>query len=93
MHTCLHLEEAAVATRKSEVLSLRLDKTILSDLEKLADSTKRPKTFLVEEALAEYLNQNAWQVAEIETAIAEADAGDFASEDEVETLTNKYKNA
>ncbi len=42
------------------------------------------------EAIAEYVDLNAWQVAEIEKAIEEADAGDFADEKEVAETFSKW---
>ena len=32
-----------------------------------------------------------WQISEIKAAIKEADAGEFASEEEVEAVTRKWK--
>jgi RHH-type transcriptional regulator, rel operon repressor / antitoxin RelB len=77
---------------KTRVLSLRLDKAMLSDLEALAEQNQRSKAYLVEDAVSQYLHENVWQVAEIEKAVREADAGDFASAAEVQSLTDKYKN-
>ena len=37
------------------MLSVRLDKELEEELEKLAKRTKRPKSFFVKEALREYL--------------------------------------
>ena len=41
----------------------------------MAESTKRSKSYLAAEAIAEYVDANAWQVEEIRKAIAKADAG------------------
>jgi RHH-type transcriptional regulator, rel operon repressor / antitoxin RelB len=48
----------------------------------------RSRSFLAAEAIQEYVSVKAWQINEIKKGLAEADAGDFASEegDTVELL-------
>ncbi len=75
------------------MLSLRLERGLLSELDELARSTKRSRTFLVEDALTAYLKQHMWQVRAIEQAVREADAGDFVSEDEISALDRKYRRS
>ena len=41
--------------------------------------------------IREYVANNEWQVAEIQAALNEADAGDFASEKDVAALARKWK--
>ena len=36
---------------------------------------------------------NHWQIDEINIAIKEADAGDFASDEELQALINKWKDS
>lgn len=66
------------------VLTLRIDPKLRKKLDKLAESTQRSRAFLAAEAIREYVDVNEWQVEEIKRGIAEADAGDFASDEEVE---------
>ena len=42
------------------------------------------------EALEAYLDQQAWQIHDIEEALKEADRGEFASREEVSKLFAKY---
>lgn len=65
-------------------LSLRLDAATLKKLDKLADATQRSRSFLLNEAVKDYLSLNEWQVQEIQKGLKEADAGDFATDEEVE---------
>ena len=74
----------------SDTLTVRLDAELKARLEALAKSTRRTKSFLAAEAIAAFVDANAWQVAEIEQAVQEADAGDFASDDEVEEMFAKW---
>ena len=61
------------------VLTLRVPEEIKAKLDKLALATHRAKSFLAEEAIARYIDLEAWQIGEIEQAIQEADRGDFAA--------------
>ncbi|MBN3209940.1 CopG family transcriptional regulator [Pectobacterium brasiliense] len=51
--------------------------------------TGRTRSFLAGQAIEDYLAREAWQIAEIEQAIKEADAGDFISPDEMDNLFKK----
>lgn len=70
-------------------ISVRLDCELKDRLEALARSTRRSKSYLAAEAIAEFVETNAWQIAEIEKAIKEADDGDFADAEEVERVRSK----
>ncbi len=71
------------------MLSFRVPPEIKEQLEKLAEVTGRCKTYLAVEALQVYLDEQAWQIADIRQAIKEADAGDFATTKEVAALKKK----
>jgi RHH-type transcriptional regulator, rel operon repressor / antitoxin RelB len=71
-------------------LTVRLDPELERRLEELARRTHRSKASLATEAIAAYLELEAWQVAEIEAALEEADKGDFASDQEVEDTFRKW---
>ena len=72
------------------VLTLRIPEETKEKLEKLAQATHRSKSFLAEEAIARYIDLEAWQVGEIEQAIQEADRGDFATPSDLVDLLKKY---
>ncbi|MHA7844677.1 CopG family ribbon-helix-helix protein [Serratia sp. D1N4] len=65
------------------VMSVRLSDDLSQQLEALAEATGRTKSFLAAQAIRDFLNREAWQIAEIQQAIIEADEGDFASEHEM----------
>ena len=50
----------------------------------LTDNTNRPRSWHIEPALDCYLDIRAWQLGQIETAIAEMDAGKGISHEEIE---------
>jgi RHH-type rel operon transcriptional repressor/antitoxin RelB len=75
----------------STTMTLRLEDDVKARLDKLADATQRSKSFLAAEAIREFVENNEWQIREIKAAIKEANAGDFASDDEVAALAKKWK--
>lgn len=59
-------------------------------LDDLASATHRSKSYLAGEAIRQYLDLELWQVGEIKQALCEADAGEFAAEDQVAAVMKKY---
>jgi len=75
---------------QSTTMTIRLEPELKSRLDKLSVATRRSKSFLAVEAVREFIEINEWQIEEIKDAIKEADAGDFASDREVQTVFNKW---
>ena len=75
----------------SEVITIRVDRRTRNRLQKLAKATERTQSFLAAEAIRAYVEMNEWQIAEIKTALREADAGDFAPEEEVLAVKRKWR--
>lgn len=75
----------------STTMTIRLEDEVKDRLDRLADSTNRSKSYLAAEAIREFVETNEWQIAEIRAALKEADAGDFASDEVVAALANKWK--
>ena len=75
----------------SSTMTIRLEDEVKARLDKLADSTNRSKSFLAAQAIREFIENNEWQITEIQASLAEADAGDFASDKEVAALAKKWK--
>ena len=74
------------------IMSLRLPDEMADALANLAKATGRSKSFLAIDALRDYLAREAWQIAEIQKALDEADSGDFATEEEVAATLNKWSD-
>ena len=74
----------------SEVMTIRVDRKTKTRLEKLAKAMERTKSYVAAEAIRAYVELNEWQINEIKAALKEADAGDFATEKEVEAVTKKW---
>jgi len=71
-------------------MTIRLNDTLKNRLDDLAQATHRTRSFLAAEAIQKYIEVNEWQIKEIQTAIKEAEQGEFASEDEVNDILNKW---
>ena len=56
-------------------MTVRLSQQLKDKLQRLAESTKRSKSYLATEAIAEYVDANALQIEAIREAVEKADAG------------------
>lgn len=70
--------------------TVRLDESLLSALDRLAEKTERSRNWLVARAIEDYVALNAWQMGKIEEGIAAANRGDFASDEEVARVKQKF---
>lgn len=69
-----------------ESMTFLLDRDKKNALDAIASTTNNDLNYILNEAVTAYLEVNDWQVEEIKQALVEADAGDFASEEEVEAV-------
>ncbi|MEJ2417629.1 MAG: CopG family ribbon-helix-helix protein [Exilibacterium sp.] len=74
----------------STTMTIRLEPELKARLDQFAESTHRTKSFLASEAIREFIELNEWQIQEIKEAIKEADAGDFADDQEVKDVFGKW---
>jgi predicted transcriptional regulator len=74
----------------SLTMTIRLEESVKDKLEQLADATHRSRSFLAAEAIRAYVEVNEWQIQEIHAALTEADAGDFATEEELAAVRAKW---
>jgi len=76
----------------SSAFTVRLDEETLSALDELAGKTDRSRSWLVTQAVQDYVALNAWQLGKIEAGIAAADRGDFASDKELDRVRAKFRS-
>lgn len=74
----------------TETLSIRLDSVTKQRLDALAKHSKRSKSFLAAEAIAAYVEQEEWQLGEIQAATGELDAGQAVSHEKVATWLKSW---
>ena len=75
---------------QTTTMTIRLEPDLKLRLDKLSAVTHRSKSFLAAEAVREFIELNEWQIEEIKAAVKEADSGDFASDQEVRAVLNKW---
>lgn len=76
----------------SSVVTVRLAPELKKKLDALAESTRRTRSFLAAEAIEAYIDLNAWQIAEIEQGLQEADSGDFMTDEELAAAVERWKS-
>ncbi len=70
--------------------TVRLDESTLSALDHLAEKTDRSRNWLVARAIEDFVALNAWQLDKIETGVAAANRGEFASDEEIARIRRKF---
>lgn len=71
-------------------ITVRLDEETVAFLDKLGVVEERDRSYLVRKAVANFVELHRWQIEQIERAVKEADAGLFASDEEVEQMFSKW---
>lgn len=77
------MKTLAMKSGKSTSLAFRVSLDKAKRLEELAAATDRPRSWLLEQALDQYLDLQAWQVEQVELAISEMDAGQGIPHEEI----------
>jgi predicted transcriptional regulator len=72
-----------------ENITFRLENEKRVILDTIAAGLDRDRTYVLNEAVDLYLEVYQWQIAEIEAGVAEADAEDFATDEEVQSVFAK----
>lgn len=76
-----------------ENMMFLIDSEKRAALDAIAQATERDLNYVLNEAIAAYLEMNQWLIEEIKKGIAEAEAGDFAGDEEVQAVFAKLTNA
>jgi predicted transcriptional regulator len=71
-------------------ITVNLSTDTAARLDRLADKLARPTDSVAAEAIEAFVAREEWQLAEIEAGLAEADHGDFATEDEVKAVLSRF---
>jgi predicted transcriptional regulator len=74
------------------VLTVRVSAQLQDRLDAIATAIGRPRSWVIKRALETFVELGADQVEEIKRGLAEADAGEFASDAEVEALFRKWRS-
>jgi predicted transcriptional regulator len=74
-------------------MTVHIPQDVKARLEELSRTTSRPESWLAADAISAYVDMQEWQIAEIQKGIEEADAGEFASDEEVKEVFAKWTHA
>ncbi|MBL1258064.1 MULTISPECIES: CopG family ribbon-helix-helix protein [unclassified Methylocystis] len=70
--------------------TVRVPDATAAKLDKLAEKLDRPRSFVAAQAIEDFVEREAWQLAEIEAGLADAERGDFATSAELAQVIAKY---
>jgi predicted transcriptional regulator len=71
-------------------LSFRVRAKQAEQLDRLAEATDRPRSWLLQQALDSYLELQAWQIAHIKEGIEQLDRGEFIPHEEVDAWLESW---
>jgi predicted transcriptional regulator len=74
-----------------QTLTIRVEPEIRSSLDALAAAADRDRTWIVNQALAAYIETQRWQIAHIRQGLREAEAGKFASSRTVKQVVDRLR--
>ncbi len=74
---------------RKQGVSLRIDEDKIEQLDSLAEATQRDRSFLISEAIDNYLEVQKWQIKHIKAALKQADSKVFATENDLNKILNK----
>lgn len=77
-------------TEPVRTLKVQIPADLAGQLEAITRTTGRNRSALTFEALARFIEVETWQIQQIQTAIEEADRGEFATDQEVNAFFAKY---
>ena len=70
--------------------TIRVPDEVADRLNRIADKLDRSRSYMVAKAIEDFVSREEWQLAEIEDGLAEADRGEFASDDDVARVVAKH---
>lgn len=76
---------------KKQTISFRLDSNKVDALDVLAKALDRDRTYLLNEAVAAYLDVQQWQLDHLKTSIKQADAGRLIDHREVKKMASNWR--
>jgi len=72
-------------------VTCRLSPEDVAFLDKLAEAKDRDRSYLIKQAVADFIALHRWQIEEVERAVTEAEAGQFATDDEVRAMFDRFR--
>jgi len=76
---------------EKQTISFRLDEEKLQALDILAQALDRDRSYLLNEAVAAYLDVQRWHIEQIERGIRQADAGKLVEHSKVKKMVANWR--
>jgi predicted transcriptional regulator len=76
---------------EKQTISFRLDSDKVEALDLLAKALDRDRTYLLNEAVASYLDVQQWQLEHLKDSIRQADAGQLIDHDEIKKMASSLR--
>lgn len=70
--------------------TIRVPDEVADRLNQIAQKLDRSRSYMAAQAIEDFVSREEWQLTEIEAGIAEADRGEFASDNDVARVVAKY---
>lgn len=75
---------------KTAVLSIRVPSELKNSLQALAEATTRRSTDLILTWITERIEQESWQLQQIEIGLSNIENNQYASDSEIQQLNDKW---
>jgi len=76
---------------KRATITFRIDSDMKAALDALARAMDRDRSYVLNEAVAAYLDTHRWQVDHIQEGLRQAEAGEFATDAEIATAFARWR--
>jgi predicted transcriptional regulator len=76
---------------EKQTISFRIDSDKVDALDVLAKALDRDRTYLLNEAVAAYLDVQKWQLEHIKASIQQADAGRLIDHQEIRKMASSWR--
>lgn len=78
-------------TTEKVSITVRLDQETVSFLDQLAEVEDRDRSYLIKQAVSRFVELHRWQIEDIASAVKEADAGLFLSDEETASFMEELR--
>ncbi|MCA0257566.1 MAG: CopG family ribbon-helix-helix protein [Proteobacteria bacterium] len=73
--------------------TIRVPDEVADRLDQIAQKLDRSRSYMAAQAIEDFVSREEWQLEEIEAGLAEAESGEFASDEELARVVSKYVKA
>lgn len=76
--------------RIMSAFTVRLPDDVAKKLDELAEKLDRSRSYVAAQAISDFVTREAWQLADIEAGLRDAERGNFASDAEVAATIARF---